>query len=105
MSARSKAWVCRRSLAGISGSNPSSSSSGVLQTVVCLTARDGEPSIMIRLWPNRGCCAMWLKIRREVNVLETVVMTNRGMLTSVTIKITSKLECDSQTYSFETLLD
>jgi hypothetical protein len=30
-------------------------------------------------------------------------MTNRGMLTAVTINVTSKLKCDSQTYSFETL--
>jgi hypothetical protein len=77
----------------------------VLPSVVCLTARDDEAPIMMRPWRNRGCCAMGRNIRRKVNVLETVVMTNRGMLTSVTINVTSKLECDSQTYSFETLLD
>jgi len=61
VSARSEAWVCRRSLVGISGSNPSSSSRGVLLSVVCLTARDGEASMMMMMMrplPIRGCCTI-----------------------------------------------
>ena len=76
MAARSKAWVCDRSLAGTVGSNPAGghvcllrvlcvvryrslrqadhSSRGVLPSVVCLSA------IM-----NLQCCAMVKKIRDE----------------------------------------
>jgi hypothetical protein len=62
--------------------NLSSSSRGVLQIAACLTARDGGgASILRRSWPTRGCCAGG-RVRRAVNVLETVVMTNTGQLTS-----------------------
>ena len=76
MSARSKAWVCSRSLAGIAGSNPvegvdvcceccvllslrrsDHSSGGVIPSVVCLR-ETAKP----RKWggpgPLGGCCDM-----------------------------------------------
>jgi hypothetical protein len=81
MAARSTAWVCGRSLAGIVGSNPAGgmdvcllwmlcvvryrslrranhSSREVLPSVVCLSQCDREASIMRRPWLTSGCCAM-----------------------------------------------
>jgi hypothetical protein len=80
VAARSKSWVCGRSLPGIAGSNPTGvinvcllwmlcvvrwrslrradhSSRGVLPIVVCLEC-DREASIMRRPWSTRGCCAI-----------------------------------------------
>ena len=82
MAARSKAWVCDRSFAGIVGSNPAGgmdvchlgvlcvvrlrslrradhSSRGVLPSVVCLNECDHESSIMRRPWPTGGSVAPW----------------------------------------------
>jgi hypothetical protein len=78
MSARSKAWVCDRSLAGIMGSNPtrkhgclsgvsvvgcrvevSASGRSLVQrspTQCGVSACDREVSIMRRPWPTGGCC-------------------------------------------------
>jgi len=78
VAARSKAWVCGRSLAGIAGLNPAGcmaicllrvlcvarysslrradhSFRGVLQSVVIC---HGEASIMIMPWPTRDRCAL-----------------------------------------------
>ena len=86
MAARSKAWVCGRSLAGIAGSNPAGgmdmslvsvvccqrslrqadhSSRGVLPSVACLTECDREASIMRRSWPSRAVA----RERKEDNSL------------------------------------
>jgi len=79
VTARATAWVCGRSLAGTVGSNPAKgvdvyplrvlcvvkqsslrrvyrSYRGIRPTVVCL--RDREVSIMSRIWPASGWCAM-----------------------------------------------
>jgi len=79
MAARSNAWVCGRSIAGIADSNPSggidicvlrllcvmrwkslrqadNSPRSVLPNLMCLNERDREASIKRRLWPTRGCC-------------------------------------------------
>jgi hypothetical protein len=80
VTARSTAWVCGRSLAGIAGSNPALGYGCLsLVSVVCCEVEvsasgwslvkrsptecgvsecDHEASIMRRAWPNRGCCAM-----------------------------------------------
>jgi hypothetical protein len=80
--ASSKAWVCGRSFAGTTGSNPTDdidvclfralcvvkkrtmrradhSSRGVLPSVVYEC--DRETSIIRKTWPTRGCCAMGKK--------------------------------------------
>ena len=89
VAARTKAWVCGSSLAGIAGSNPAGSmdvcilgvlcvvryrplrradhsSRGVLPNVVCVTECDREASIMRRPWPTSGCCAVETKYIREL---------------------------------------
>jgi hypothetical protein len=86
VAARSKAWVCGRSLAGIVGLNPSGgmfvscecsvlSSRGFCVGLITYpeeSYRGGvsdchcEVSIMWRLWPTRGCCAMENKIVTRV---------------------------------------
>jgi hypothetical protein len=80
VAARSKAWVCGRSLAGIAGSDPAGGHGCLsLVSVVCCqievsaTGRslvqmsptefgvsecDREASILKRAWPTKGCCAM-----------------------------------------------
>ena len=79
MAARSKAWVCGRSLAGIVGSNPVRGMDFCLLCVVCCQVKvsetgwslvqtsptecgvsecDHEALIMRRPWPTGGCCAM-----------------------------------------------
>jgi hypothetical protein len=77
VAARSKAWVCGRSLTGIVGSNPAGSCMSVcLLWVLCFVSAlgwsliqrsptaygvsecDNDASIMRRPWPTRGCCAM-----------------------------------------------
>jgi hypothetical protein len=78
VSARFKAWVFGRSLAGITGSNPAGgmvvcllcvlSGTGLCFGLItrpeesyrvwCVSECDREASIMRRPWPNRGCCAM-----------------------------------------------
>jgi hypothetical protein len=84
VAARSQAWVCGRSLAGIASSNPTwgmdvlslmfcaltqrclreayRSSRGVLADVLCLTDCYREASTMRRPWPTRGCRAIERKI-------------------------------------------
>jgi hypothetical protein len=79
VAARSKAWVCGRSVAGIAGSNPTKGhgcrsfvSLMCCQTEVSASGRslvqrsptkcgvsesDREASIIRRPWPTRGCCA------------------------------------------------
>lgn len=42
-------------------------------------------------------------IKHEVSMLDTVMMTNTGVLTSVIVNITNELECDSQAESFKNL--
>jgi hypothetical protein len=75
--ARSKAWVCGRSLAGIVGSNPAGGMDVCCECCVLsevsasgwsLVQRspsecgvyecDREPWSMTTPWPTRGCCAM-----------------------------------------------
>jgi hypothetical protein len=83
VSARSKAWVSCRSLAGIVGSNPTGRMDVSLVSVVCFQVKVSasgwslvqrsrtacgvsecyrEASIMRRPWPTRGCCAMEKKM-------------------------------------------
>jgi hypothetical protein len=84
VTARSKAWVCDRSLAGIAGSNPAGDMDALsLVSVVCchvvvsatglslvqgsptecdVAEFDREASIMRRPWPTRGCCATEKKL-------------------------------------------
>jgi hypothetical protein len=84
VAARSKAWVCGHSLAGIAVSNTAKgmyvclmwvlcvvrwrslrradhSSREVLPSVVCLNECDRETSIIGRPWPTLGCCAIGKK--------------------------------------------
>jgi len=86
VAARSKAWVCGSSLAGIAGSSTTvgmdvcllrilfvvryssllqadQSSTGVLLSVMCVSECGREASIMKRPWPIGGCCAM-----EEINI-------------------------------------
>jgi hypothetical protein len=79
VAARSKAWVCGRSLPGVAGSIPPGAWISVSCQCCVLSGRglcdglslvqrsptecgvsecDREASIMRRLWPTRGCCAM-----------------------------------------------
>jgi len=81
VAARSKAWLCRCSIAGIVGSNRAGamdclslvsvvccqvdasapadhSSREVLPILECLTECDLVAFIMRKFWPTRGCCAM-----------------------------------------------
>jgi hypothetical protein len=79
VAARSKAWVCGGSLAGIPDSNPVGASMSVSCECVCcqvevsslglsldhtspnqcgVSEYDHEASTMKRSWPTRGCCAM-----------------------------------------------
>ena len=88
VAARSNAWVCRRSLPGIAGSNPTGSTDVFLVRVVCclvdvsvsgwslvqrnptecgVSVCDREASIMKRHWPPRGCRAMKNKTNRFRN--------------------------------------
>jgi hypothetical protein len=90
VAARSKAWVCGRSLAGIVGSNPaggvdvclllsvvccqvevSASGSSLVQrspTECGMSEYDREAWIMRRPWLTRGCCATGKKICFSVPV-------------------------------------
>ena len=43
------------------------SSRGLLPWVVCKTECDRESSIMRRLWPTRGYCAIWKKYVTDVH--------------------------------------
>ena len=80
VAARSKGWVCGRSLAGIAGSNTAGgtwmdvsceccvlSGKGLCDWLITRTESttecgvsecDREASTMMRPWPARGCCAM-----------------------------------------------
>ena len=86
MSARSKAWVCCRSLAGILGSNPAGTWLSAVSVVCCqvevsatgrslvqrsstecgVSESDREASITRRPWPTRGCCTMEKKFSRNI---------------------------------------
>jgi hypothetical protein len=81
VAARSKVWVCGRSLAGIVGSNPAGRGAWISVSceccvlagrglcvglitppeesyrVWCVSECDREASITRRPWPIRGCCA------------------------------------------------
>lgn len=78
---RSKPWVCYSMLAGIAGSNPavgngcqsllsvmccpvqvSGSGSSLVQRIPadrCVSERDCETSIKIRIWPTRSRSTIW----------------------------------------------
>ena len=76
MAARSKAWVCGCSNAGLVGSNPAGaivsavcsqveasapadhSSREVIPILVCLTECEHVVLIIRRRWPTRVCCAI-----------------------------------------------
>ena len=96
MAARSKAWVCGLSFAGIAGSNPAGgmdvcllwvlcvvrlrslrgaghSSRGDLPSVVCLSMLDNEETLT-----HWGCCAMGKKTHLQSFVYNTV--TYYGLL-------------------------
>jgi hypothetical protein len=86
VAARSKVWVCGRSLAGIAGSNRVGSMGeccvlsgrsvcvglitrpeGVYR-VWCVSECDREASIMRRPWPTGGCCVMGGGIRKDIGI-------------------------------------
>jgi len=82
--ARSKAWVCGASLAGIAGSNPAGGMDVSLLRMLCVVRQrslrradnssrgvlpggdvsrcDGEASLLRRPWPTRGCWAVKIKL-------------------------------------------
>jgi hypothetical protein len=89
VAAHSKAWVCGRSVVGITGSNPAGAWMSVSceccvlpgrgpcvelitlpkgPTDCCVCECDREASIMKRPWPTRSCCA---RERNIINVLRS----------------------------------
>jgi len=93
LAARSKAWVCGRSLAGIAGSNPAGGNGSLfLVSVVCFQVEvsatdrslvqrsptdcsvsvcDREASIVRKPWPTGGCWSMgWGGIFVSISVCE-----------------------------------
>jgi len=94
VAARSKAWVCGHSLAGIVGSNSAGGMDVCLSLVSVVRCQvevsalgwslvqrspnecgvsecDCESSIIRRPWPTGGCCAMVLKRSLPGNILFT----------------------------------